>query len=379
MKKLIKALRTFAIVLISLIIVLIITLTFYNHIGNSSIKAQIDGLGTRIFFLSNQSVSGKTESFKVALCLNDKINIKASIKELSSAKLHFVNKKNSGSRAYQIRFFLEPNDKIIIKGYVNTNSITYDVVKGNKLSLQYSQLHKELLPFFESEFEIKQKYRQTHQSVYKRQLDSINKNSIPKKKLDFVKKHPDYELSADILNEDSYVSHDTIIKYSSILTDNVRKHLFGKMLFQLIKGWDNTAVGVFAPKFSQITSSGNRFTLDDLKGKYVVLDFWGSWCGSCIKDFPKMKDYYNKNKGKVEFVGIACNDSETAWKKAIKINQLEWINIFDEQKQNNISSMYAITTFPTKVIIDKEGRIVKKVVGESMEFFHIVDSLMNIK
>ena len=46
---------------------------------------------------------------------------------------------------------------------------------------------------------------------------------------------------------------------------------------------------------------------------------------------------------------------------------------------NDISSMYAISAFPTKIIIDKEGRIVKKVVGESMEFYHIVDSLMNIK
>lgn len=115
MKNLIKALKIFAIVLISLIIVLVITLTIYNQIGNSSIKAQIDGLGTRIFFLSYQSVSGKTESYKVALCLNDKISIKASIKELSGAKLHFINNKNSGSRADQIRFFLEPNDEVIIR------------------------------------------------------------------------------------------------------------------------------------------------------------------------------------------------------------------------------------------------------------------------
>lgn len=376
MKKLVKALKFFAIVLFSLIIVLIITMTIYTRIGNSHIKAQISGLGNRLVILTYQSE--KTKSFKVALCINDKIDIKATIGEMCGARISTF-KSNSGSRANQIRFFLEPSDEIIIKGTLNPKSIDYNIVKGNKLSLQYCQLQKELLPFFENEFELKQKYRQTHNPDYIKQFDSIIKISIPKKKLDFVKKHPDYELSADILTEDSYVSHDTIIKYSSILTDNVRKHLFGKMLFQLIDGWGNTKVGVYAPKFSEITSSGNRFTLDDLKGKYLILDFWGSWCGACIADIPNLKEYYKKYTGKIEIIAIACNDSKSAWDRAVKKNELEWINILNDKDLNDISAMYAITAFPTKFIIDKEGKILKKVVGESMEFYQIVDSLMNIK
>lgn len=92
-----------------------------------------------------------------------------------------------------------------------------------------------------------------------------------------------------------------------------------------------------------------------------------------------MKAYYAKYKEKVEFVGIACNDSELAWRKAVKNNQLEWVNILNDKNRNDLSSQYAITAFPTKVILDKEGRIYKKIVGESPVFYQTIDSLMNVK
>lgn len=378
MKSVIKIIKVFTIAVLTSFFVLLIALTIYNRIGTSSIKAEIKGIGTKLYALSYASTTGQTDAYKIALCFNNKININASVNELCGAKIHF-RMKNSGSRANQIRFYLEPNDDIIIMGVANDKSIDYDAVKGNKLSLQYIQLQKELLPIFVNEFELKTKFRQTQQQIFKRQLDSLIQIEIPQKKLEFVKTHLDYELSADILNEDRYVSHDTIIKYSNQLSENVRKHTFGIMLFKIIDGWSNTKTGVSAPNFSQITVTGNRFTLAELKGQYVVLDFWGSWCGWCILDFPKMKEYYSKYKSKIEFVGISCYDSKSAWERSIKKNQIEWINVLDDYSINNISTMYAISAFPTKIIIDQEGRIVSKVIGESLEFYQIIDSLMNIK
>jgi thiol-disulfide isomerase/thioredoxin len=378
MKRIIRIAKVLLIVILTTIFALFIATIVYNRMGNNLIKVEIKGIGTKLYALSYASNTGQTDAFKIALCVNNKIRINVPIQEICGAKIHF-RMKNSGSRANQIRFYLEPNEDIIINGVANDNSIDYDAVKGNTLSLQYIQLQKELLPLFIKEFELKTKLRQNQQPDIKRQFDSLIQYSIPQKKLEYVKKHLDYELSADILSEDKYVSHDTIAKYSNQLTENVKKHIFGITLFNLIEGWNSTKADAIAPIFSQTTFLGNKFALDELTGKYVVLDFWGSWFVWCIKDFPKMKEYYNKYKGKVEYVGIACYDSKSHWENAIEKNQLDWINILNDKNVNDISIKYAVSTFPTKIIINKEGRIIKKVVGESLEFYHIIDSLMSIK
>lgn len=364
MKRFTKVLKILLIIISSLIIILIITSSIYNRIGDSSIKAEIKGLGTRLVGLSFKSEG--TEYVKISLCINDKISFKASTKEFCMPKIFFFSSIN------QIRFFLDPKDDIIIAGKLKGNFIDYKILNGNKLSLQYSELLKDLSSSYEEAEALRLKQNDNHK--IKLQYDSLRSKVIPQKELAFVKRHLDYELSADILNDDRYLSHDTIIMYADQLSENVRGHKFGKMLVKSIEAWDNTKTGKLAPRFSQTTFTGNQFVLDKLMGKYVVLDFWGSWCGACIADFPKMKEYYKKYDGKIEIVGIACNDTRSAWERAVKKNNLKWINI----QSNDVGKMYDIRVFPTKIILDKEGRIVKKVHGESLEFYKTIDSLMNI-
>ena len=69
-----------------------------------------------------------------------------------------------------------------------------------------------------------------------------------------------------------------------------------------------------APDFTLNDINGKPLALSSLRGKYVILDFWGSWCVWCIRGIPNMKEYYNKYKGKFEILGIDCNDSEQEWK-----------------------------------------------------------------
>ena len=76
------------------------------------------------------------------------------------------------------------------------------------------------------------------------------------------------------------------------------------------------ADGIEAPDFTLNDLNGKPLTLSSLRGKYVILDFWGSWCGWCIKGIPQMKEYYQKYAGKFEILGIDCNDTEEKWKGA---------------------------------------------------------------
>ena len=141
--------------------------------------------------------------------------------------------------------------------------------------------------------------------------------------LDFVKNHPDYEASTMALYE--LEDYDRIMKALGFLSERVRE---GRMKDVYSEFVDNAkkakeaeekaaklqASGVEAPDFTLNDINGKPLTLSSLRGKIVVLDFWGSWCVWCIKGMPQMKEYYAKYKGKLEILGIDCNETQEKWK-----------------------------------------------------------------
>ena len=132
--------------------------------------------------------------------------------------------------------------------------------------------------------------------------------------------------------------------------------------------------GLEAPAFTLNDINGKPLSLASLRGKYVILDFWGSWCGWCIKGFPKMKEYYAKYKGKFEILGIDCNDSEDNWKAAVKKHEVPWLHVYCPEDAS-VEEDYGITGYPTKIIVDPEGKIVKTIVGEDPAFYTLLDEL----
>lgn len=135
---------------------------------------------------------------------------------------------------------------------------------------------------------------------------------------------------------------------------------------------------VVAPNFTLKDLSGKDVSLSDYRGKWVILDFWGGWCGWCIKGFPSLKEAYAKYKGEVEVIGIDCNESEEAWRKAVEKYQLPWVNVYNPVKgvQDGICKEYAVQGFPTKAIINPEGKIANITVGEDPAFFETLAKLL---
>ena len=134
------------------------------------------------------------------------------------------------------------------------------------------------------------------------------------------------------------------------------------------------ASGLDAPEFPLNDINGQPLALSSLRGKYVVLDFWGSWCVWCIKGFPQMKEYYAKYPGKFEIVGVDCNDTEEKWKAAVKKHELPWLHVYCPEKSTLLAD-YGVTAFPTKILIGPDGKIVKSIVGESPAFYTLLDEL----
>lgn len=133
-----------------------------------------------------------------------------------------------------------------------------------------------------------------------------------------------------------------------------------------------------APAFTLKDLEGKDVSLSDFKGKWVILDFWGSWCPWCIKGFPKLKETYAALKPNLEVIGIDCRESEEAWRNGVAKYELPWVNVYNPNG-STLFSDYLVQAFPTKVIINPEGKIVDITVGENPKFFDKLAELMNGK
>ncbi|MDR2146730.1 MAG: TlpA family protein disulfide reductase [Tannerella sp.] len=98
-------------------------------------------------------------------------------------------------------------------------------------------------------------------------------------------------------------------------------------------------------------------SLESLRGKYVLLDFWGVWCNPCIKELPHLKDLYDKtDRSKFEIVGIAVRSAPDRLQNAIELHDITWPQILSDE----IAKAYEIERYPTTFLIDPEGNIIAK-------------------
>jgi len=169
-----------------------------------------------------------------------------------------------------------------------------------------------------------------------------------------------------------------VIDFYDNLSDSIKSAFFGKKLGIMVNGYKRTQSGVMVADIVDNDINGNYFRLSDLKGKYVLVDFWGTWCGWCIRGVPQMSEYYKKYKGKIEYVGIACNESKgVAYvKDVVEENNMNWINILNGEGDKDYVKMFSVTGYPTKILIDPEGMVVQTYVGESPDLYDKLDELM---
>lgn len=130
-----------------------------------------------------------------------------------------------------------------------------------------------------------------------------------------------------------------------------------------------------APDFTLPGIDGKNITLSQFRGKWLILDFWGSWCMWCVKGFPSLKEAYQKYAGELEILGVDCGDTREAWKAAVERFKLPWKQCYNGDGQE-ILSQYGVEGFPTKLIISPEGKVVDLTTGEDPSFFDRLAKLM---
>lgn len=159
-------------------------------------------------------------------------------------------------------------------------------------------------------------------------------------------------------------------EYFNYLAKNAKDSFYGQEVKTFLDKAAKVDVGRMAPVFTMADSTGKAFNLASLKGKYVLVDFWASWCGPCRKENPNVVKAYNQYRYKnFEIVGVSLDDKKANWMKAIDVDKLTWIHVSDLKGwQNEAAKMYAVAAVPMNFLLDKNGKIIaKNLRGEDLE------------
>lgn len=285
----------------------------------------------------------------------------------------------------------------IDKGKMTANApakLNSTIVTGSAADTDRQQLKSMLDPYYQTSNKM---YEEEGSPSYKNK-DSIAiakytiKSNAIQHQIDSVKKaflfsNPQSGTVLDMLSE--YTR--TILEPSEIepffnkIQPALKGSLEGKQYANRIQRSKATANGAIAQNFTLKDRNGKEVSLSALKGKLVLLDFWGSWCFPCRQTHPHLRKLYAEYKSKgFEILGVANERGTPAehykkWTKALDEDQMNWINVLSVESENgkpSVASTYNVNAYPTKVLINKDGVIVKKFVGSGQAATQELDNLL---
>jgi thiol-disulfide isomerase/thioredoxin len=129
-----------------------------------------------------------------------------------------------------------------------------------------------------------------------------------------------------------------------------------------VKTLKNTSVGGTVSEINLPDKNGNKIALSSLKAKYILIDFWASWCPPCRRESKILAELYKKyNNEGFEIYGVSLDEDKDAWLKAIEMDERNWTNVSTLQGYDTPETFdYAVTSLPAKFIVDGNGKIVAK-------------------
>ena len=218
---------------------------------------------------------------------------------------------------------------------------------------------------------------QQNDSAFNAQLNQEYRQLLDErtqKQQQYVRDHHDSYFSVVALSES--VSSDFDVEEIEPLflsiDEKYRTSFPGKAFAQRIEAAKTIGIGKKAPGFTQNDPDGNPVSLSDFQGKYVLLDFWASWCGPCRQENPNLVKAYAAYKDKgFEILGVSLDnkDGKEAWVNAIEKDGLTWTQVSDLNSWNNeVARSYGVRAVPQSYLIDPQGVIVaQNLRGETLE------------
>lgn len=293
--------------------------------------------------------------------------------DLSLNKL--FNPRTRGPVVDRLSFYIEPT---AIK-VTATDSLKFASVKGSAshdvelMLIALSKPFNDEMNAVNIEFgKLSLDERKVQQPAFQaRYMDAQEK--LKQVRMDFAKSNPNSSVSLDLLDllseDDKYLAETE--KVFTVMGPELRNSAVGIDFEKTLNIAKKTAIGSYAMDFAQNDVNGKPVKLSDFKGKYVLLDFWASWCGPCRAENPNVVKAYQTYKDKnFTVLGVSLDQpgKKEAWLGAIEKDGLTWTQVSDLKYWNNeVSKMYGIKGIPANFLIDPNGKIIaKKIRGEQL-------------
>lgn len=261
-------------------------------------------------------------------------------------------------------FYLENSDIKI----TSTDSIKKGDIEGSMLSAQSIALARQINPLRNKIHTLSLGLQGKPQdSAYMATADTIKAAGESAKAIvrKFIEEHRDsYIALRDFANYELGYNFDPMVAEAEYnkFSEPVRNTPLANKIWEKIALAKKTSVGQQAIDFSQLTMDGKDFTLSSLRGKYVLVDFWASWCVPCRMENPFVVKAYNQFKDEnLEIVGVSLDEKRKNWEYAIEKDGLPWIHVSDLKGwKNEVAKAYGISAVPQNFLLDPNGVIIDK-------------------
>lgn len=372
----------------------ILLMSIVSSSMSQNLEVQIDGWGNDTIYLSWYTPTSEDDMLDTIVAVDGRITYNLPSQDTCFV---FLNSKRSfvsveygliALEAMRISTVMAPGlqEKIVGKigpralEYTSSGSIPFfeQLAEVRSICLQYDIAADSLDKLIGSTQARGISYEEEEQYFAQRRQ---NYDKMRRIKLDYAMLHPNEDIAGYFVQAQRLPD---IKPAMAFISPSVRNGLFKNYLSEVelqATQFENTleskksiVVGSIAPDFTLSTLDGGQASLSQFKGKWVLLDFWGSWCDPCIKGFDGLKKYHDKNKDKLHIIGIACHDTPQKCRSIVKELQLPWVQLIEpDNSAINTMTKYAVETHPTYILISPDGVITEIITGLRSGMYETLD------
>jgi len=304
-----------------------------------TLTGTIDGLKNGWVYLRH----GQTEKIDSVKASSGKFTFSGTIGDPEFCRLAIIGP--SGTKEFRTEFFLEKGT-LLVKA--NKESMPKAIISGTPEQDEFRQYQE--------------KERAAGPWPKPRQFA-----------IGYIKTHP--SSYASVIALDTYFTYDPddMTRLDTLfhgLASAIQDSWNGRKVRETLEAQMKTSVGMTAPSFDQPDVDGHPVSLASFKGKYLLIDFWASWCGPCRAGNPAvLKAYKNYHDKGLYILAVSLDDKKEDWLTAVKKDGLPWTQVSDLQGwKNSAAAQYGIRGIPMNFLLDREGTIIAKGLrGEDLE------------